>query len=45
VTGSLKTVEILRGFCQEKFGAGFHVVTRKMEAREKVESLMKDLKG
>ena len=45
VTGSLKTVEILREFCQEKFGAGFNVVTQKMGAREKVELMMKDLKG
>lgn len=45
VTGSLKTVEILREFCQGKFGAGFHVVTQKMESREKVKLLMKELKG
>jgi hypothetical protein len=44
VTGSPKTVEILKQFCQEKFGAAFHIVTQKMGAREKVELIMKDLK-
>jgi hypothetical protein len=43
VTGSQKTVEALGKFCEEKFGAGFYVVTQKMEYMEKVELLMKAL--
>jgi len=42
VTGSLKMVGKLKDFCKEKFGAGLHVVTEKMESREKVELLMKE---
>jgi carbon-monoxide dehydrogenase catalytic subunit len=43
VTGSQKTIEALSGFCQEKFGAKLHVVTQKMEYKEKTELLMKAL--
>jgi len=43
VTGSQKTVEALGKFCEEKFGAKLHVVTQKMEPREKAELLMKAL--
>ena len=43
VTGSQKTIETLGKFCEEKFGARLHVVTRKMEYKEKAELLMKAL--
>jgi carbon-monoxide dehydrogenase catalytic subunit len=43
VTGSQKTIEALGGFCEEKFGARLHVVTQKMEYKEKVELLIKSL--
>jgi carbon-monoxide dehydrogenase catalytic subunit len=43
VTGSQKTVEALGKFCEEKFGAKLHVVTQKMEPKEKAELLMKAL--
>jgi carbon-monoxide dehydrogenase catalytic subunit len=41
VTGSQKTVEALGKFCEEKFGAKLHVITQKMEYKEKVELFMK----
>jgi carbon-monoxide dehydrogenase catalytic subunit len=44
VTGSQKTIEALGGFCEEKFGAKFHVVTQKMGYKEKTELLFKSLK-
>jgi len=43
VTGSQKTIEALGRFCEEKFGARLHVVTQKMEYKEKAELLMKSL--
>ena len=43
VTGSQKTIEFLSGFCEEKFGARLHVVTQKMEYKEKGNLLMKSL--
>jgi hypothetical protein len=43
VTGSQKTVEALGKFCEVKFGARLHVVTQKMEPKEKAELLMKAL--
>jgi len=43
VTGSQKTIEVLSGFCEEKFGARLHVVTQKMEYKEKANLLMKSL--
>jgi carbon-monoxide dehydrogenase catalytic subunit len=43
VTGSPKTVEALGKFCEEKFGAKLHVITQKMEYKEKVDLLMKAL--
>ncbi|MDI7261890.1 MAG: hypothetical protein QME90_18495, partial [Thermodesulfobacteriota bacterium] len=43
VTGSQKTIETLGKFCEEKFGARLHVVTQKMEYKEKAELLMKSL--
>jgi carbon-monoxide dehydrogenase catalytic subunit len=43
VTGSLKTVEALGDFCEKNFGARLHVVTQKMEYKEKAELLMKSL--
>jgi carbon-monoxide dehydrogenase catalytic subunit len=43
VTGSQKTIEVLSGFCEEKFGARLHVVTQKMEYKEKENLLMKSL--
>lgn len=43
VTGSQKTIETLGKFCEEKFGARLHVVTQKMEYKEKAELLMKAL--
>ncbi len=43
VTGSQKTVEALGKFCEEKFGAEFHVVTQKMETKAKAEMLTKAL--
>ena len=43
VTGSQKTVETLGKFCEEKFGAKFHVITQKMEVLEKSELLLKSL--
>ncbi len=43
VTGSQKTIEALGRFCEEKFGAKLHVVTQKMEYKEKAELLMKSL--
>ena len=43
VTGSQKTIEALGGFCEEKFGAKLHVVTQKMEYKEKAELVMKSL--
>ena len=44
VTGSQKTIETLSGFCEEKFGAKLHVVTQKMEYKEKAQLLIKSLK-
>ena len=44
VTGSQKTIDALGGFCEEKFGARLHVVTQKMEYKEKVDLLVKSLK-
>jgi anaerobic carbon-monoxide dehydrogenase catalytic subunit len=44
VTGSPKTVEALGKFCEEKFGAKLHVITQKMEYKEKVDLLVKSLK-
>jgi carbon-monoxide dehydrogenase catalytic subunit len=44
VTGSQKTMEALGEFCEEKFGARLHVVTQKMEYKEKVDLLVKSLK-
>ncbi len=43
VTGSQKTIEALGRFCEEKFGARLHVVTQKMEYKEKAELLIKSL--
>jgi len=43
VTGSQKAIDTLSGFCEEKFGAKLHVVTQKMEYKEKVALLMKSL--
>jgi carbon-monoxide dehydrogenase catalytic subunit len=43
VTGSQKTMEALGEFCEEKFGARLHVVTQKMEYKEKAELLIKSL--
>jgi carbon-monoxide dehydrogenase catalytic subunit len=43
VTGSQKTVEALGKFCEEKFGVKFHVITQKMEPKEKAEMVMKSL--
>jgi carbon-monoxide dehydrogenase catalytic subunit len=43
VTGSQKTIETLGKFCEEKFGAKLHVVTQKMEYKEKAELLIKNL--
>ena len=43
VTGSPKTVEALGKLCEEKFGAKLHVITQKMEYKEKVDLLMKAL--
>jgi carbon-monoxide dehydrogenase catalytic subunit len=43
VTGSQKTMVALEEFCEEKFGAKLHVVTQKMEYKEKVELLIKSL--
>jgi carbon-monoxide dehydrogenase catalytic subunit len=43
VTGSQKTVEALGGFCERSFGAKLHVVTQKMEYKEKAELVMKSL--
>jgi len=45
VTGSQKTIEALGRFCEEKFGARLHVVTQKMEYKEKVELLVKSLES
>ena len=44
VTGSQKTIDVLSGFCEEKFGAKLHVVTQKMEYKEKAELLVKSLR-
>jgi carbon-monoxide dehydrogenase catalytic subunit len=44
VTGSQKTIDTLSGFCEEKLGAKLHVVTQKMEYKEKAELLVKSLK-
>jgi len=44
VTGSQKTIEALSGFCEEKFGARLHIITQKMEYKEKVDLLIKSLK-
>lgn len=43
VTGSQKTIEALGEFCEKSFGAKLHVVTQKMEYKEKAELLMKSL--
>jgi carbon-monoxide dehydrogenase catalytic subunit len=43
VTGSQKTVEALGKFCEEKFGAKFHIMTQKMEPKEKAEMVVKSL--
>jgi len=43
VTGSQRTVAALSGFCEENFGARLHVVTQKMEYKEKADLLMKSL--
>jgi carbon-monoxide dehydrogenase catalytic subunit len=43
VTGSQKTMEALGGFCEEKFGARLHVLTEKVESREKAEMVVKSL--
>jgi carbon-monoxide dehydrogenase catalytic subunit len=44
VTGSQKTIDVLSGFCEEKFGARLHIITQKMEYKEKVDLLIKSLK-
>ncbi len=44
VTGSQKTIEALGKFCEEKFGARLHVVTQKMEYKEKAEMAIKKKK-
>jgi hydroxylamine reductase (hybrid-cluster protein) len=44
VTGSPKTVEALGKFCEEIFSARLHVITQKMEYKEKVDLLVKSLK-
>jgi carbon-monoxide dehydrogenase catalytic subunit len=44
VTGSQKTIDALSRFCEEKFGAKLHVVTQKMEYKEKAELIVKSLK-
>jgi hypothetical protein len=43
VTGSQKTTEALSGFCERSIGAKLHVVTEKMEYKEKAQMVMKDL--
>ncbi len=43
VTGSQKTIEALSGFCEKNFGAKLHVITQKMEYKEKAELLFKSL--
>ncbi len=40
VTGSPKTVEALSGFCERSFGAKLHVITEKMQYKEKAEMIM-----
>ncbi len=44
VTGSIKTMDALRTFCREAFGAEFHVMTEKMTPAENVEGVIDDLK-
>jgi carbon-monoxide dehydrogenase catalytic subunit len=44
VTGSQKTIDTLSGFCEEKFGARLHVLTQKVEYKEKADLLVKSLK-
>ncbi|NIS71482.1 MAG: hypothetical protein GTO12_21875 [Proteobacteria bacterium] len=44
VTGSMRTMDLLRTFCREAFGAEFHVMTEKMTPTEKVEGVIDDLK-
>jgi hydroxylamine reductase (hybrid-cluster protein) len=46
VTGSVKTMETLAKFCQEKFGAKLHLITdKKLEARAKAALIIQDLEG
>jgi carbon-monoxide dehydrogenase catalytic subunit len=43
VTGSQKTVDALGKFCEEKFGAKFHVITQKMATEDKAKMIIKSL--
>lgn len=46
VTGSLKTMESLTQFCQEKFGARLNVITeKKIDARSKAHLVLKAIRG
>jgi len=46
VTGSSKVMEGLSRFCEEKFGAGFHITTeKKMEARAKANLIREAIMG
>jgi len=46
VTGSLKTMEALKKFCEEKFGSKLMITTeKKMEARSKAALVLNALKG
>jgi carbon-monoxide dehydrogenase catalytic subunit len=44
VTGSMKTMDLLKTFCKEEFGAEFHVMTEKMTPAQKVDLVIDDLK-
>jgi hypothetical protein len=43
VTGSAKTRQALSDFCEQKFGAGLHVVTQKIDARTKAGLFLKKI--
>jgi hypothetical protein len=45
VTGSANTQKALDDFCQEKFGATLHVVTKKIDARTKAGLFLKTIEA
>jgi len=45
VTGSAGTQQALSDFCGQKFGAGLHVITQKIDARTKAGLFLKTIEA